>query len=56
MACISDMFKILCLSLLFVAVASSPPTIFDVRNYGAEGDGKTDNAKVRTYALYILFV
>ncbi|KAL0699600.1 hypothetical protein Bca4012_055722 [Brassica carinata] len=40
MACI--VFKI-CLFLLFVVVARRPEAVFDVRSYGAKGDGKTDN-------------
>ncbi|WZY98030.1 hypothetical protein YC2023_070359 [Brassica napus] len=45
MACISYVFKNLCMFLLVVAVASRSGTwkIFDVRKYGAKGDGKTDN-------------
>ncbi|ESQ52740.1 hypothetical protein EUTSA_v10017738mg [Eutrema salsugineum] len=52
MACIVFAFKALCLSLLFITVASTRPTnrpkVFNVRRYGAIPDGKTDNANAFT--------
>ncbi|KAL1224140.1 Exopolygalacturonase [Cardamine amara subsp. amara] len=54
MACIDFVFKAYCLSLLFVAVTTSRPftgpKVFDVQNYGAKGDGKTDNTIAFTNA------
>ncbi|CAA7015735.1 unnamed protein product [Microthlaspi erraticum] len=50
MTCIVSGFKLLCLCLLFGAVASRPtagPKVFNVGRFGAKGDGKTDN----TYAF-----
>ncbi|CAH2060267.1 unnamed protein product [Thlaspi arvense] len=50
MAFITSLFKALYLSLLFVTVASTRLTnrqnVFNVRRYGANPDGKTDNANV----------
>ncbi|CAN8313464.1 unnamed protein product [Cochlearia groenlandica] len=51
MVCIVYGFKVLCLSLLFAAVASRPtagPKVFNVRRYGAKRHGKTDNTNVFT--------
>ncbi|ESQ35087.1 hypothetical protein EUTSA_v10009641mg [Eutrema salsugineum] len=46
MACVTNVIEILCLFILFVVVASRPDTgkNFDVRTYGAKGDGITDSA------------
>lgn len=51
MVSIASTFKALCLSFLFIAVASRPtirPKVFNVRRYGSRPDGKTDNANVCT--------
>ncbi|CAH2037225.1 unnamed protein product [Thlaspi arvense] len=53
MACLKFAFKALCLSLLFVTVTSRPATrlqVFNVQNYGAKGDGTTDNTNAFTNA------
>ncbi|VVA92145.1 unnamed protein product [Arabis nemorensis] len=51
MFCIVSGFKVFCLSLLFVVVASRPTVgtkVFNIQHYGAKHDGKTDNANVFT--------
>ncbi|KAJ4903963.1 Pectin lyase-like superfamily protein [Raphanus sativus] len=51
MACIASALKALCLSLLFVAIASRPtnkPEVFNVLRFGAKPDGKTDSINVFT--------
>ena len=57
MACISYVFKNLCMFLLVVAVPSRSGTwkIFDVRKYGAKGDGKTDNVNVHDINFFYPF-
>lgn len=54
MASIAYAFQVLCLSLLFIVVASRPtvkPKVFNVYRHGAKPDGKTDNANVCTRQL-----
>ncbi|CAN8317541.1 unnamed protein product [Cochlearia groenlandica] len=56
MVCIDFAFKVLCLSLFFVvvAVATRPtihPKVFNVRRFGAKGDGKTDNTNTMGFAF-----
>ncbi|KAL9859003.1 putative galacturan 1,4-alpha-galacturonidase [Arabidopsis thaliana] len=51
MVSIASTFKALCLSFLFIAVASRPTIrakVFNVRRYGSKPDGKTDNANAFT--------
>ncbi|VYS48202.1 unnamed protein product [Arabidopsis thaliana] len=51
MVSIASTFKALCLSFLFIAVASRPtirPKVFIVRRYGSRPDGKTDKANAFT--------
>ncbi|KAL1196042.1 Polygalacturonase [Cardamine amara subsp. amara] len=46
MVFIACAFKVLFLSLFFIAIASRPtgrPKVFNVRRHGAKSDGKTDN-------------
>lgn len=58
MACIDLVFKVFCLSLLFIVGTTSRrttgPKVFDVQRYGAKGDGKTDNTNVLTFSAFLL--
>jgi len=47
-------FKVLCVSFLFIVVASRPtirPKMFNVQRHGSKSDGKTDNTNVCTQEL-----
>ncbi|CAE6129318.1 unnamed protein product [Arabidopsis arenosa] len=51
MASITFALKALCVSLLFIVVASRPtgrPKVFNVQRHGSKPDGKTDNANAFT--------
>ncbi|CAN8304935.1 unnamed protein product [Cochlearia groenlandica] len=53
MGYIDFVLEAFCLSFLFVAVTSRPsngPKVFDVRSYGAKGNGKMDNTNAFTKA------